>query len=213
MTDQTTWKGMEKAFHIAIKGHLNVRHQAYVMGKLREIVQVPFDAQAREIERLRMQLVACGVVALANTPESAAKARDMHTDYMSASCGDVIRTVDIQMQLRAELAALKAKPSGVVLPLMAALESVVHDERVPNEVSQEVAAVLIEARRLNSSPVSDGDPCMCGGNPHTTQCLYEHFLSYSGLADQPTLRYAYFHGAGFAAEIDQPSAGGVGERE
>lgn len=64
--------------------------------------------QAREIERLRMQLVACGVVALANTPESAAKARDMHPDYMSASCGDVIRTVDIQMQLRAELADLKA---------------------------------------------------------------------------------------------------------
>ena len=64
--------------------------------------------QAREIERLRMQLVACGVVALANTPESAAKARDMHPDYMSASCGDVIRTVDIQMQLRAELAELKA---------------------------------------------------------------------------------------------------------
>ena len=70
--------------------------------------------QDREIERLRMQLVACGVVALANTPESAAKARDMHPDYMSASCGDVIRTVDIQMQLRAELAALKAQPSGVV---------------------------------------------------------------------------------------------------
>jgi len=66
--------------------------------------------QAREIERLRMQLVACGVVALANTPESAAKARDMHPDYMSASCGDVIRTVDIQMQLRAELAELKAQP-------------------------------------------------------------------------------------------------------
>lgn len=59
------------------------------------------------------------------------------------------------------------QPSGVVLPLMAALESVVHDERVPNEVSQEVAAVLIEARRLNSSPVSAGDvltssECACG---------------------------------------------------
>lgn len=46
---------------------------------------------------------------------------------------------------------------GLALALMAALESVVHDERVPNEVSQEVAAVLIEAQCLNSSPVSAGE--------------------------------------------------------
>lgn len=57
---------------------------------------------------------------------------------------------------RMELAALKAQqPSGVVInELMTALECIVHDERVSNEVSQECAAVLIEARRLNSSPVS-----------------------------------------------------------
>lgn len=65
--------------------------------------------------------------------------------------------VDAIESLTAELAELKAQPGRVVLPLMAALESVVHDERVPNEVSQEVAAVLIEAQCLNSSPVSAGD--------------------------------------------------------
>lgn len=52
----------------------------------------------------------------------------------------------------AELAALKAQPrSAVASSLRSALESVVHDGRVPNAVSQECAAVLIEARRLNPS--------------------------------------------------------------
>lgn len=53
-----------------------------------------------EIERLRMQLVACGVVALANTPKSASEARQMHQDYMSASCSDVANAVDREMTLR-----------------------------------------------------------------------------------------------------------------
>lgn len=55
------------------------------------------------VERLQMQLAACGVVALANTPESAARARDMHPDYMSASCSDVMRAVDREMHQRAAL--------------------------------------------------------------------------------------------------------------
>ena len=56
-----------------------------------------------ENDALRMQLVACGVVALANTPESAANAREMHPDYHSASCDDVARAVDREMALRAAL--------------------------------------------------------------------------------------------------------------
>lgn len=67
---------------------------------------------ADEIERLRadlereqLRLAACGVVALANTPESAAKARQMHDDYRSASCDGVARAVDREMALRAALVA------------------------------------------------------------------------------------------------------------
>lgn len=62
-----------------------------------------------EAERLRMQLAACGVVALANTPETAALNRSMHPDYMSASCQDVMRAVDREMTLRAEVEQLKAE--------------------------------------------------------------------------------------------------------
>jgi hypothetical protein len=62
-----------------------------------------------ELERERMRLSACGVVALANTEESATKARLMHDDYRSASCGDVARMVDVQMKLRTQVEQLNAK--------------------------------------------------------------------------------------------------------
>ncbi|MGL4317113.1 MAG: DUF551 domain-containing protein [Pseudomonas sp.] len=65
-----------------------------------------------EIERLRMQLAACGVVALANTPESATKARDMHPDYRSASCDDVAGAVDREMAYRAALESQQAASVG-----------------------------------------------------------------------------------------------------
>lgn len=65
------------------------------------------DQLSAEVERLRMQLAACGVVAMSNTPESAAKARDMHPDYMSASCQDVMRVVDREMALRAAVEAMR----------------------------------------------------------------------------------------------------------
>ena len=55
------------------------------------------DAQ---IERMQMQLAACGVVALANTPGSAGEARQMHPDYMSASCSDVADAVDREIAMR-----------------------------------------------------------------------------------------------------------------
>ena len=55
----------------------------------------------------RMRLAACGVIALANTPESAARARDILPQYRSASSADVTRAVDREMQLRAEVERLR----------------------------------------------------------------------------------------------------------
>ena len=64
--------------------------------------QAIIDGLRGEVERLHMQLAACGVVALANTIESAGEARQMHPDYMSASCSDVAGAVDREIALRAE---------------------------------------------------------------------------------------------------------------
>ncbi len=66
-----------------------------------------------ELERERMRLAACGVVAMADTPESAAQAREMRDEYRSASCDDVARRVDECMTLRAERDALGALVSDL----------------------------------------------------------------------------------------------------
>lgn len=66
-----------------------------------------------EIERERMRLAACGVVALADTPKSAASARQMREEYRSASCDDVARRVDECMRLRTAIQrALDDSESG-----------------------------------------------------------------------------------------------------
>lgn len=56
-----------------------------------------------ELETERMRLAACGVVAMANTRESAEKQRQMLPEYMSASCQDVMRAVDAEMDYREQL--------------------------------------------------------------------------------------------------------------
>lgn len=68
------------------------------------------ESLRQQLETERMRLAACGVVVLSNTPESAAKARDMLPEYRSASCDDVARAVDREMELSKQLAA--SKPSA-----------------------------------------------------------------------------------------------------
>jgi len=67
------------------------------------------DALKAELEVGRMCLVACGVVACADTPTSASEQRKMHTDYKSASCDSVASRVDECIALRSERDALKAE--------------------------------------------------------------------------------------------------------
>jgi hypothetical protein len=65
------------------------------------------NAVHTDLECVKMQLAACGVVAMADTPDSAKKARIMHPDYESASCDDVKRCVDECIALRARVAELE----------------------------------------------------------------------------------------------------------
>lgn len=62
-----------------------------------------------ELERERMRLAACGVVAGANTPEPAARHRQMHADYRSAACDDVAAAVDREIALRAQVENLEVQ--------------------------------------------------------------------------------------------------------
>lgn len=65
------------------------------------------DALKAELEIERIRLAACGVVAMADTPESAATVRDMREEYWSASCDDVARRVDECIALRTERDSLR----------------------------------------------------------------------------------------------------------
>ena len=61
---------------------------------------------SEELEKLQMQLAACGVAALSNTRESAAAQRiGPDNQYWSASYGDVCKAVDREMDLREKLEA------------------------------------------------------------------------------------------------------------
>lgn len=64
------------------------------------------DKANAELERERLRLAACGVVALSDTPESAKDARSMSPEYQSASCDDVARRVDECMTLRKQNTSL-----------------------------------------------------------------------------------------------------------
>ena len=95
-----------KIYKVPERDTKNVWYGFKVCAKIKDAEIEQLNA---ELERERMRLAACSVVALANTEESATKARLMHDDYRSASCDDVARMVDVQMKLRTQVEQLNAK--------------------------------------------------------------------------------------------------------
>ena len=74
---------------------------------VRDLALDLLDARA-ELEQERVRLAGCGVVAMADTPETAARLRAKPGDYgHSASMDDVARRVDECIRLRAEIAAMR----------------------------------------------------------------------------------------------------------
>jgi len=66
------------------------------------------DRLRAELDTERMRLAACGVIAMANTAESAAEQRKMLPEYWSGSAESVAAAVDREMRLRAECEKNKA---------------------------------------------------------------------------------------------------------
>lgn len=125
-----------------------------------------------DLERERMRLAACGVVALADTPESARQAREMHEDYRSASCDDVARRVDECMRLRekneAEYQArcsLQADINNLSAELADAIKAIdrLHDER--RELMTE-RKELTDVLLRNGFRRCDIPACNCGSWHH-----------------------------------------------
>lgn len=71
--------------------------------------RVRFAALRTELERERLRLAVCGVIAMSNTEESVHKNREMNAEYWSASAADVAAAVDREMALRARVAELELR--------------------------------------------------------------------------------------------------------
>ena len=71
------------------------------------------DDALAALEREQMRLVACDVIAMCDTPESAAEARKMHPDYESAALDSVKRRVDECIALRQMVRELRDALQGV----------------------------------------------------------------------------------------------------
>lgn len=101
------------------------------------------SALRAELETERMRVVACGVVACADTTESAKMARQMHADYQSAACTDVARRVDECIALRAERDALRAAADRVVAHMEG--RQPVQGWLRDNDASRDALAALVAA--------------------------------------------------------------------
>ena len=81
---------------------------AEIATSLNAQIKPKLDKLEAEVERLRMQLAACDVIARANTKDSAARTREgIHPDYMSPTLQSVMQTVDCEIDLRAEVERLE----------------------------------------------------------------------------------------------------------
>lgn len=110
-----------------------------------------------ELETERMRLVACSVIALANTPESAASARDMHPDYQSPYCDDVARAIDREIALRAELAACKQDAKHRITRLRDALANLHGNCYVADAPTEMIAAEeALAAEALDAARKGEG---------------------------------------------------------
>ena len=141
------------------------------------------DAALVECERRQMQLAACGVVALANTIESAGEARQMHPDYMSASCSDVADAVDREIALRTERdqqAQRIGELEGLLREVRDTYRAAIHWEDLRSTMKRiDVALPAVCAAAPNIATTSEHssqperDPCpMCikGGICNTPTC-------------------------------------------
>lgn len=72
-------------------------------------LRAALEAANEKLEIGRMQLAACGIAALSNTPESIRHRLKSNSPYYSESYADVCRTVDREIEYRDRIAELEAK--------------------------------------------------------------------------------------------------------
>jgi len=97
-----------------------------------------------ELETERMRLAACGVIAMANTVDSAAKARDMLPEYWSASAQDCASAVDREMDYRSRLVVAERERDELRKALQIAFQHI--DKETHCNDHAKVAAALAQGK-------------------------------------------------------------------
>jgi len=111
----------------------------------------------------RMKLCACGVIAMANTRESAKRMRTMHKDYKSAACDDVALAVDREMELREQLESIEEHE-------MKMARNPIEDDCVDH--CQEIAVLNKQIADLKAELASDDDLYKY------SHCCFDHDYSW-----------------------------------
>ena len=146
-----------------------------------------------DLERVSMQLVACGVVAMSDTPDSAKKARAMHPDYESVSCDDVKRRVDECIELRARVAELEVQlesiGAGGVGPLIKSTRREQHLDMVPLPRPQVDLIIQELARYCNTGEVDDAESLLASLQFSLDPSQQPPTTEQSSAVDQPEPAY------------------------
>lgn len=129
-----------------------------------------------ELETERMRLTACGVIAMANTRETAEEARKMRPEYRSASLGDVERAVDCEMQYREELAEAH-KQNAMMREYLERLACLGNGNRHGNSVGNCLAIEALAATAdLSGLILCDAEPVAHWNGSHCDA----HYRQYQG---------------------------------
>lgn len=101
-------------------------------------------------------------------------------------------------------AALSEAAEIIRRDVMLCAEDVAHDNAIPvkgGDHTNKIVEYCINAIERHIKESRGKSECSCGGHPHTAECAYQHFLSYSGRVDTPELRVAFHHGYGAPAAL------------
>ena len=137
--------------------------------------EVDIQSLEQELETERLRLAVCGVIAMSDTPESAARNRACHPEYWSASADDITRQIDELMRLRAQQTPVPVS-EGLPVPEALRYEFSVYDADYVEQAGGSAptyAQALSEGQRYLAEYQQDG--------PHTLELRRVEVLNLDAL--------------------------------
>lgn len=135
----------------------------------RAALQSAVEAQAAEIEQLRVQLAGCGVAAMQNTETSKAQRVEKGSYGYSESYADVCRAVDREIELRNERDALAAENKELTLTIDVQAGSIEAVQEANNRLAAKLQALQEQDCQFATARSCNCNQCAQGANNMTTE--------------------------------------------